>query len=409
MPANLPAEAKKKWFEVTLTRNPEERLRLMGEFLSLVPKHKGTDRLCAQVRRQMSQLRQEIEDRRRVAKRSTGLAYFVEKAGAAQVALIGPTNAGRSSVLKAVTNASVEVASWPFTTRVPTPGMLPYQDIQFQLVEAPPIVEGSSEGRADGFQVLSLARNADGLIIVVDLTDDPGGNLLMVRGELENSRVLTAEPDGEVEVTRRGYGSEIQFIWEGELEGCTPEEVVGLLREYKVRSALIRIRGRVTLDAVEDAMFGNAVYRPTLVVANKADLVEDEGAIESVREAARPLEVLAVSAEKTMGLSELLGSKLFDLLGVVRVYTKQPGQEPSREPIVARRGLTVGDLAKMIHSDFYERFRYARLWGPSAKFDSERVGLDRELSDGDVVQLHASGSTQSKYSPGSAEPTRTLR
>jgi len=266
MPANLPPDAKKKWFEVTLTRNPEERLRLMGEFLSLVPKHKGTDRLCAQVRRQMSQLRQEIEDRRRAAKRSTGLAYFVEKAGAAQVAIIGPTNAGRSSLLKAVTNASVDVASWPFTTRVPTPGMLPYQDIQFQLVEAPPIVEGSSEGRADGFQVLSLARNADGLILVVDLTDDPGGNLLIVRGELENSRVLTAEPDGEVEVTRRGYGSDVQFIWEGELEGCTPEEVVGLLKEYKVRSALVRIRGRVTLDAVEDAMFGNAVYRPTLVV-----------------------------------------------------------------------------------------------------------------------------------------------
>jgi len=389
MPANLPPDAKKKWFEVTLTRNPEERLRLMGEFLSLVPKHKGTDRLCAQVRRQMSQLRQDIEDRRRAAKRSTGLAYFVEKAGAAQVAIIGPTNAGRSSLLKAVTNASVDVASWPFTTCVPTPGMLPYQDIQFQLVEAPPIVEGSSEGRADGFQVLSIARNADGLIIVVDLTDDPGGNLLMVRGELENSRVLTAEPDGEVEVTRRGYGSDIQFIWEGALEGCTHKEVVDLLQEYKVRSALVRIRGKVTLDAVEDAMFGNAVYRPTLVVANKTDLVDDERVIESVCEAARPVEVLAVSAEKTEGLGELLGSKLFDLLGIVRVYTKQPGGEPSREPIVARRGLTVGELAKMIHSDFYERFRYARLWGPSAKFDSERVGLDRELSDGDVVQLHA--------------------
>jgi ribosome-interacting GTPase 1 len=389
MPANLPPDAKKKWFEVTLTRNPEERLRLMGEFLSLVPKHKGTDRLCAQVRRQMSQLRQEIEDRKRAAKRGRAPSYFVEKAGAAQVAVIGPTNAGRSSILRAVTNAQVEAASWPFTTRVPTPGMLPYEDIQFQLVEAPPIVEGSSEGRAEGFQVLSIARNADGIVIVVDLTDDPGGNLLMVRDELENSRILTVEPEGEAEITRRGYGSDIQFIWEGALEGCTTEEVVRLLREYKIRSALVRIRGRVTLDIVEDAVFGNAVYRPTLVLANKYDLVADEDVIESVRESAKPLEILAVSAEKTQKLREILGSKLFDMLGIVRVYTKQPGGEPSREPIVARMGLTVGDLAKMIHSDFYERFRYARLWGPSAKFDSERVGLDRELSDGDVVQLHA--------------------
>jgi ribosome-interacting GTPase 1 len=388
LPANLPAEAKAKWFEITLTRNPEERLRLMGEFLSLVPKHKGTDKLCGRVRRQMAQLRREIEERKKAAKRGRAPSYFIEKAGAAQVAVIGPTNAGRSSLLRAVTNSSVEVASWPFATRVPTPGMLHYEDIQFQLVEAPPIVEGSSDGRADGFQVLSLARNADGVIIVVDLTDDPVGNYLTVTQELDRARILTVDPEGEVEITKRGYGSDIQFIWDGALVDCSPEEVIRLLRGYKIRSALVRVWGKVTLDVVEDAIFGNAVYRPTLVVANKADLVDGEEIIESVREAARPLEVLAVSAEKTPGLTETLGSKLFYKLGITRVYTKQPGKEPSREPIVARRGLTVGELAKMIHSDFYERFRYARLWGPSAKFPNERVGLDRELSDGDVVQFH---------------------
>ncbi|UCH56887.1 MAG: 50S ribosome-binding GTPase [Candidatus Bathyarchaeota archaeon] len=388
MPANLPAEAKAKWHEVTLTRNPEERLRLMGEFLSLVPKHKGTDRMCAQVKRQMAQLRQQIEERKKAAKRGRAPSYFIEKAGAAQVAVVGPTNAGRSSLLRAVTNSTVEVGSWPFATRVPTPGMLSYEDIQFQLVEAPPIVEGSSDGRADGFQVLSLARNADGIIIVVDLKEDPAGGYMMVAEELEKSRILTAEPEGEVEITKRGHGSDIQFIWDGSLVDCTPEDVVKLLREYKIRSALVRVRGRVTLDIMEDSIFGNAVYKPTLVVANKADIVAGEEIIESVQEAAKPLETLAISAEKTQGLTELLGSKLFDLLGIVRVYTKQPGKEPSREPIVAKMGLTVGELAKMIHSDFYERFKYARIWGPSAKFESERVGLDHLLADGDVAQLH---------------------
>ena len=388
MPANLPPEAKRKWNEVTLTRNPEERLRLMGEFISLVPKHKGTDRMCAQVKRQMAQLRRQIEDKKKATKRGRAPSYFIEKAGAAQVAVVGPTNAGRSSLLRAVTNSAVEVGSWPFATRVPTPGMLPYQDIQFQLVEAPPIVEGSSDGRADGFQVLSLARNADGIIVVVDLTDDPAGDYLMIAEELEKARVLTVEPEGGVEITKRGFGSNIQFIWDGTLVDCAPEDVIKLLREYKIRSALVRIRGKVTLDMMEDAIYGNAVYKPTLVVANKADMVSGADVIESVQESAKPLEVLAISAEKTQGLTELLGSKLFGLLGVVRVYTKQPGKEPSRDPIVARSGLTVGELARMIHSDFYERFRYARLWGPSAKFPNERVGLDRELSDGDVVQFH---------------------
>ena len=388
MVTNLPPDAKAKWNEVVETRNPETRLKLMGEFMSLVPKHKGTDKMCAQVKRQMAQLREEIEEKKKAAKRRSAPSYFVEKAGAAQVAVVGPTNAGRSSLLRAVTNSSVEPAPWPFSTRVPTPGMLPYEDIQFQLVEAPPIVEGSSEGRSDGFQVLSAARNADGLIVVVDLADDPGGNYLMVARELENSRILTQRPEGEVEVTRRGYGSDIQFIWEGELVDCTQDEIVKLLGEYKIRSALVRIRGRVTLDVVEDAMFGNAVYRPTLVIANKSDLVSGEMVEESVKASAKPLEVMFVSAENPGSLAKELGQRLFDLLGIVRFYTKQPGKKAAVEPIVGRRGMTVGDLAKLIHSDFYERFKYARVRGPSAKFESERVGLDHILADGDVVQFH---------------------
>ena len=388
MVTNLPPDAKSKWNEVTQTRNPETRLKLMGEFLSMVPKHKGTDKMCSQVKRQMAQLREEIEDKKKAAKRRSGPSYFVEKAGAAQVAVVGPTNAGRSSLLRAVTNSSVEPAPWPFSTRVPTPGMLPYEDIQFQLVEVPPIVEGSSEGRSDGFQVLSAARNSDGIIILVDLTDDPGGNILTVTRELENSRILTAEPQGEVEVTRRGHGSDIQYIWEGELDGCTTDDIAGLLREYKIRSALVRIRGRVTLDTVEDAMFGNAVYRPTLVIANKADLSSDPAVVESVRASAAPLEAMVVSAENPGDLKDELGAKLFELLGIVRVYTKQPGKEAAEAPIVGHRGMNVGDLAKLIHSDFYERFKYARIPGPSAKFESGRVGIDHVLLDGDIVQFH---------------------
>jgi len=203
MVTNLPPEAKKKWFEVTLTRNPQERIKLMQEFLSLVPKHKGTDKMVAHVRRQISQLREEIERKKRATKRRRAPSYFIEKAGAAQVVILGPTNVGRSSLLRAVTNATPDVAPYPFSTRTPVPGMLSYEDIQFQLVEAPPIVEGASEGRADGFQILSQARNADGIIIMVDLTDDPVGQYRMVAEELEKSRILTVEPEGEVEIQRR--------------------------------------------------------------------------------------------------------------------------------------------------------------------------------------------------------------
>ena len=388
MPANLPQEAKAKWNEVTMTRNPEERLRLMGEFLSLVPKHKGTEKLQMQVKRQMAQLRDDIEKKQQQAKRGGGPSYYVQKQGAAQFAVVGPPNVGRSSLLRAVTNSSVEVTSWPWGTTWPTPGMLPYQDIQFQLVEVPPLVEGSSEGKSEGFMNLSSARNADGIVIVVDLQDDPVGNYLMVAGELENARILTAPPPGEVEIVKRGHGRDIQFVWEGELEGCTTDEIIALLNEYKIRSALVYVRGRVTLDVVEDALFGNAVYRPTLVLANKADLGYSQETVDRLREAAAPLQVGVCSFEKTPDLQKVLGEKLFELLGIVRVYTKEPGKEAAVEPIVCRDGVTVGDLAKMIHNDFYERFKYARIWGPAAKFDNEKVGIDRELKDGTVIQLY---------------------
>jgi hypothetical protein len=344
--------------------------------------------MCSQVKRQMAQLRDEIDKKKKQAKTGGGPSPFVQKAGAAQVAVIGPTNVGRSSLLRAVTNAQVEVTPYPFGTKQPVPGMLPYEDIQFQLVEIPPIVDGSSEGRADGFQNLSAVRNADSIIIVVDLTDDPAGNLLMVQGELDASRILTSKPEGEVNIQRRGVGRDIQFIWEGEFADCTREEVVVLLNEFRIRSALVRIRGSVTIDNVEDAIFGNAVYRPTLVIANKADLGADPGTIEQLKMTADPLEVLVISAEKTPNLATTIGNRLFKLLEIARIYTKEPGEEPAREPVVVRRGITVGELARTIHNDFYKNFKYARIWGPSAKFPNEKVGLDRVLEDGTVIQLY---------------------
>jgi ribosome-interacting GTPase 1 len=385
---NLPPQAKEKWNEVTLTRNPDERLKLMGEFLAIVPKHHGTDRMISQVKKQMAALREEIERKKKQQKPGSAPVYFVPKAGAAQVAIVGPTNVGRSSLLRAVTNAQVEVTPYPYGTKIPVPGMLSFEDIQFQLVEVPALVEGSSEGRAEGFMKLAMARNADAIIIVVDVRDDPAGNFLMVAGELANSRVLIAPPEGEVEIEKRP-GTQIQFLWEGELSDCSTEDVIDLLAGYKIRSALVRVRGSVTLENVEDAIFGNAVYRPTLILANKSDLRPDRRAIQELRQAAEPLEVLVASAEHTQNLAQTLGETLFSLLTITRVYTKEPGKEPAKTPMIFKNSVTVGELARTIHNDFYENFKYARIWGPAAKFPNEKVGLDRRLTDGTVVQLRA--------------------
>ncbi|MEM3173755.1 MAG: GTPase [Candidatus Bathyarchaeia archaeon] len=389
MVTNLPAEAKAKWAEVVACRSPQEKIKLMREFLSLVPKHKGTSKLVANVKRRIAELERELE-RSKAHKKGGGGGFAVPKEGAGQIIILGPTNVGKSSLLASVTNAKPEISSLPFTTQKPVPGMLQFEDIQFQLVEAPAIVEGASEGRMSGTQTLGLARNADGLIVMVDLSGDPVRQLSMVLSELDKAGILVKKPEGEVEIIRRPYGVGVQIINRGVLADCTYEDVKDLLTSYGITSALVKISGKVSLDEIEASLFSNNVYKPTVVVANKSDL---PGAKENLVQLRNYLEgqglpFLAVSCLKNEGLKDL-GKIIFKMLGIIRVYTKEPSsKEPSGKPLVVKEGTEVIDVAKRLHSEMYKGFKYARVWGPSAKYPGERVGSNHVLMDGDVVEIH---------------------
>jgi ribosome-interacting GTPase 1 len=389
MPTNLPAEAKRKWAEVAATRNPSEKLRLMEEFLSLVPKHKGTAKLCAQVKKQMAVLRREIEERKHKKAGRGGPRFFIEKEGAAQVVVLGPTNVGKSSFLAALTNAKVEVSPAPYTTQEPVPGMLNFEDVQFQLVEAPALMEGAAEGKAWGLQTLALARNADGLILMVDLTQNPVEQLSMILGELEKTRILVSKPRVKVEIERKYIGAGLRIIVFGKLLDCTFKDVEELLKGYKVTDAVVKIYGEATLDDVEDAIFENTTYKPAIIVANKIDVENAEANLKLLEEhVGGQLPVIAVSCKTGKGL-EKVGELLFQALDLIRVYTKEPSErEPSPKPIVLKRGSTVHDLARNIHSDFSENFAYAKVWAKRLVFSPQKVGATFILEDGDVVEIH---------------------
>ncbi len=388
MVTNLPVEAKVKWAEVSAARVPQEKVRLMREFLSLCPKHKGTAKLLAQVKRQIALLQREIETKK-AQRKGVGLKFFIEKEGAAQIAILGPTNAGRSSFLAAVTNANPLISPSPYTTAKPVPGMLPYKDIQFQLIEAPALMKGAADGKAGGLQTLSLARNADGLIVMVDLANRPQEQLLMVTDELEKARLLIEPPQGQVEIIRQGYGAGIRVMG-GQLAGCTVEDIGRLLADYRIQTAMVKIRGKITLEDIEDSIFANALYKPTIIVANKTDLPEArQGLKDLVEFVGQRLQVFPVSSKYGQGL-EKIGEALFKMLGIMRVYTKEiQRREPSPEPIIVKGEATVIDIAKLIHSEFYKNFKYARLWGPSAKYPGEKVGSKHTLKDGDILEIHA--------------------
>ncbi|MEM3578347.1 MAG: GTPase [Candidatus Bathyarchaeia archaeon] len=389
MPTNLPAEAKRKWAEVSAARNPREKIQLMQEFLSLVPKHKGTAKLCAQVKKQMAVLRREIEEKKHRKAGRSGPKFFIEKEGAAQIALLGLTNSGKSSLLKAVTNAKVEVSPAPYTTREPVPGIMNYENIQFQIIEAPALMEGSADGKAWGLQTLALARNADGLILVIDLSQDPVNQLLTILGELEQARISVFKPRGRVEIEKKHMGVGLRIILVGRLVDCTLKDVEELLKSYRVTDAIVKISGEVTLDEVEDAIFESTVYKPTIIVANKADadIAEDNLKLLESHIGGK-LPILAVSCEKRYGF-EKLGETLFKALDIIRIYTKEPNERMySEKPFILRKGATVYDLARNIHSDFSERFSFAKIWSKRLVFSPQKVGATFTLEDGDIVEIH---------------------
>ncbi|MGQ9551850.1 MAG: GTPase, partial [Candidatus Bathycorpusculaceae bacterium] len=358
-------------------------------FLSLVPKHKGTAKLCAQVKKQMSIMRQEIEAKKQRKAGKGGPKFFLGKEGAAQLALVGLTNVGKSSLLGAVTNAKVEVSPSPYTTKEPVPGVTAYQDIQFQIVEAPALMEGSADGRAWGLQTLALARNADGLILMVDLSRDPVEQLSLILNELEKGRILVSKPLGRVDIEKRFMGAGLRVILNGNLVGCTMQRVEELLKSYRVTDAVVKISGMVTLDDVEDAIFESTTYKPAVVVANKVDLPISETNFKLLEAyVGNRLPIIAVSCEKRIGLDKL-GEVLFKTLGIIRVYTKEPCErESSKKPFTLKEGSTVYDLARSIHSDFRERFFFAKVWAERLAYSPQKVGLGFVLEDGDTVEIH---------------------
>ena len=390
MPTNLPPNAKKKWKEVTNAQTPQEKLEKLQEFLSLVPRHKGTARLCVQVKRQIKTLQNLIAEKKRRKAGRSGPRFFLEKEGAAQIVILGPTKVGRSSLLTSITNAKTEVTDYPYTTQEPVPGMFQYEDLQFQIVEAPALIEGAADGESWGLQSLGLARNADGLILMVDLSQNPEKQLMLIKGEMEKARIMIQKPRARVEIERKHVGAGLRIIVVGRLINCNMRDVEALLKGYRILDGVVKIYGEATLDDVEDAIFESTVYRPAIIVANKADNSEAMKNLEELeRFVGDQVPIVPVSCKTRSGLDKL-GTEIFKALEIIRVYTKEPKERaPSPKPFFLKKGATVSDLAKLVHSDFIKRFSHARVWSKRLAFSPQKVGSTFILEDKDVVELHA--------------------
>lgn len=368
MPANVSPEYKRAEAEYRKTRDPQERLRLLKEMLRTIPKHKGTEHMQADIKTRMKQLTEELTGSKKGGAR-TGPAQAIKPEGAGQVALIGPPNSGKSSLHVRLTGSHAEIGPYPFTTKFPLPGMLPFEDIHFQLVDLPPI----SRDFLEPWYVNAL-QTADAALLIVDLADpECTEHVVAIRARLDERRVTLEEK------------------WPHPPDAAGAELAAPAL----ARRAAERDRGRAGPGPIdetesEDLPDPFRVHLPTLLVANKNDLDSDPEEVEVLEEITGVrYPAVSVSARTGAGLDEI-APRLFRGLGIVRVYTKAPGRPADLErPYTLRGTATVLDVASLVHRDLASRLRFAKVWG-SAQFEGQQVGPEHVVRDRDVIELHAS-------------------
>ncbi len=387
MPTNVTAEYLAAEEEYRNAKTIPEKIRALEKMYATVPKHKGTEKLRLQIKRKLAELRKELEKQRQMKKGGGGPSIAVRKEGAAQIVLAGLPNVGKSSLLKALTNLDIDVADYAFTTVQPIPGMMYHKDVQIQLVEVPGLVEGAALGKGMGPQLLSVVRNADAIAIVVDLSQDPVKQMEILLREFERAGIKVNKRRPRVEIKRTAMGG-IVINGVENIKGDV-SEVMKILRDERIHSAELTVKEPVTLEEIADALDESLVWRRAIIVANKGDAPGSKENYGKLVEAyGDRFKIVPVSAKRKIQLDKLK-DELYELAGIIRVFTKSPGEEPAYPPVPLKKGSTVMDLAEKIHKDFAKNFRYARVWGKSVKFPGQRVGADHVLEDGDIVEIHA--------------------
>ncbi|MFB6244950.1 MAG: OBG GTPase family GTP-binding protein, partial [Candidatus Nanohaloarchaea archaeon] len=337
------------------------------------PVNKATEKERARLKSRIAELKEEKQQKQKGTGDTTG--YAVEKEGDATVALVGFPSVGKSTLLNALTNAESDTGAYEFTTLDVNPGMLEHRGASIQILDVPGLIGGAADGRGGGKQVLSVVRNADLVTVVLDPEEMRYEEITQ---ELRDVGIRMNEDPPKVKVESKGRGGiNVSSTAELEVEEETLEELV---RQKGFTNARVTVREELGVDRFIDGLMDNRRYVPGIVVVNKADKVEDD---EKYSERG-----LLVSAETGRNLQKLK-DRIFEKLGLTRVYMKEKSEEPDREdPLILDEGSTVGDALDELPGDMDERFKDARVTGPSSKFPDQRVGMDHMLEDEDVLQLN---------------------
>ncbi len=351
----------------------EEKIREIEEEIRRTPYNKATQHHIGKLKAKLAKLKEELETRK--SKRKSREGFAIKKMGDATVIFVGFPSVGKSTLINKLTNVESKVGEYDFTTLVVIPGMLEYKGAKIQLLDLPGLIEGAASGRGRGREIISVARSADLIILMVDVFTYE--NIEIIKKELYKMGIRLNEEKPKVKIKKKDRGG-IKISSTVKLTKIDERTIKGILAEYKIHNAEVLIREDITIDRFIDALAKNRVYIPSITVVNKIDLLTEEKKFD---------DALLISARKETNLDKLK-DEIFEKLGFIRVYLKPQGGKPDlNEPMILKKGSTIENICRKLHKDFIRKFKYAKVWGSSVKFPGQRVGLEHKVEDGDIVTI----------------------
>lgn len=356
----------------------QDKIQEIEEEIRRTPYNKATQQHIGRLKAKLSKLRDEGD---KTSSGTGGAAYAVKKSGDATVVLVGFPSVGKSTLLNRLTNAESEVGGYDFTTIDVIPGAMEYRGAQIQILDVPGLIAGASSGKGRGREVISVIRNSDLILFILDIFNI--SHLKVLEDEINRAgiRVNKRPPAVRIKKTSRG-GLRINSTVP--LTRLDFETVKNVLSEYRIHNGEVLIREDISIDELIDAIAKNRVYVKSVVVVNKIDLAP-KNLLNKVKKELP--DSIFISADKGVNM-ETFKETIYKHLGFIHVFMKpQGGEADFEEPLVVKEGSTVEDVCNRLHKGFRKRFRFARVWGPSVRFDGQRTGLEHRLLEGDVLSI----------------------
>lgn len=363
----------------------KEQIQALYDEIHKTQKNKATNAHIGRLKAKIAQLKLK-EEKVAASSRASGPAkgFEVKKSGDATVALVGFPSVGKSTLITKVTGADSEAGNFAFTTLTCIPGLMEHRGAKIQILDLPGLIKGAAEGKGRGKEIIGVIRAADMVLFIVDPFQDSHFNVLY--RELHNAGLRLNETRPPVFIKRVDKGG-IDIRTTIEQTHLTTEEMGDIIRMFGYTSALVTLRHDATAEQIVDALAQNRVYEKAVVAINKIDLANEEQLQHAESTLPEGWPIMRISAFKEWGLEELKDF-IYDNLGFMRVFLKpQGGEADLEEPLIVKDDSTVETICNKLHRDFVRKFRYAKVKGPSAKFDWQRVGIDHLLKDGDLLTI----------------------